>query len=409
MQLEDMLVDRTWVPREVDEAARGAVEALAPRIADVARSEGDEGQRLVRFVRLLGEAGLLRLTVPATHGGRFAQRSVTAMCLARRALAWQDPLADFAFALQGLAAAPLVAFGGPRFADHVARLVRGEAVGAYALTEARAGTDVTGIETLARREGEGWVLDGHKRYVSNAGLADFYVVFAVTDPAAPPRRRLSAFVVPAESPGLRVQRLEVLSDHPVGALRLREVRLPSEALLGEEGRGLTIALATIQGKRATVGAAAIGMAERALHETVRHVRRRRQFGAPLAELQLVQAHLGTMLTELQAAWLLVLRAAVLQDAGADRATVTAAGSMAKLQATEAAFRVVDQAVQLHGGQGLLEGSLVARLYRRIRPLRIYEGTNDVQRLLVARELLKGVGADEPADEPAPATAASRSG
>ncbi len=388
MDLHAPLVGRTWVEEAVDEAARRHVESLEEAIEEVEIAPLSEGEKLRRFVRLLGREGVLRLLAPARHGGRFETRSTVAICLARRTLARMAPLADFAFALQGLAAAPMMAFGEDRFAPRLERLLDGEQVGAYALTEASAGTDVAAIRCRAERGSDGWIVSGHKRYVSNAGIADCYVLFAVTDPDAPPRRRLSAFVVPAEAPGLHVEPLSVISDHPVGALRLEQVRLPPEALLGEEGHGLSIALSTIQGKRATVGAAAVGMAERALLETVRHVRRREQFGAPLADLQMVQGHLGTMHTELEAAWLLVLRAAALQDAGADRATVTAAGSMAKLQATEAAFRVVDQAVQLHGGSGLLEGSLVARLYRRIRPLRIYEGTNDVQRLLVARELLR---------------------
>ncbi len=396
MDLNDPLVGRVWVDEEVDAAARRHVQSLAGTLEAVGSAPLEESEKLRRFVQILGREGVLRIAAPAAWGGRFERRRATAVCLTRRTLARIDPLADFAFALQGLTAAPLMAFGGERFATHVERLLTGEAVGAYALTEERAGTDVSAMQCRAEEQPDGgWRISGHKRYVSNAGIADFYVLFAVTDPEAPPRERFSAFLVPADADGLHVEPLSVTSEHPVGALHLESVRLPPDARIGEAGRGLAIALSTIQGKRATVGAAAVGMAERALLETVRHVKQREQFGAPLSELQMVQGHLGTMYTELEAAWLLVLRAAALQDAGADRAVLTAAGSMAKLYATEAAFRIADQAVQLHGGSGLIERSVVARLYRRLRPLRIYEGTNDVQRLLVARELLRGLDAAPP--------------
>jgi acyl-CoA dehydrogenase len=249
---------------------------------------------------------------------------------------------------------------------------------------------VGAIETVARRDGGDYVLDGAKRFISNAGIADFYTVFASTDRTAG-GKGISCFVVPADASGLRFVGAQVLSaPHPLGEIAFESCRVPAENRLGEEGRGFALGLRTLDRLRATVGAAACGMAARALAEALRHVRERRQFGKPLAEFQLVQDKLARMATDLAASRLLVHRAAWQADHGAERVTLEAA--MAKSHATEAAQRIVDDAVQLLGGEGVLATHPVDRLYRAVRALRIYEGATDIQRLVIAGQLLKEPGA-----------------
>jgi acyl-CoA dehydrogenase len=267
----------------------------------------------------------------------------------------------------------------------IPKVVAGDVVAAFALTEPEAGSDLAGIATTARREGDEYVLDGHKIFISNAGVAGFYTVFAVTGEG---KRRLSAFAVPAPCEGLTTTPMHVLGGHPIGELRFAGVRVPADARIGEEGDGLGIALQVLHAFRPTVGAAAVGFAQRALDETVAHVKSRVQFGQPLAAQQAVQLAVADMACEIDAARLLVHRAAAVAESGADRGEVARTGSMAKLVATENAQRVIDRAVQLHGGRGVLVGSIVARLYEDVRALRIYEGASDVQRLLIAREILR---------------------
>lgn len=342
----------------------------------------DPGLALRAMVRRLGERGLLQLI-----GGTARPVSWRAVCLARERLAHASPLLELAFAMQGLGSYAITSHGDDEARERwLAPVVRGEHVAAFALTEPEAGSDLSGIATRATRDGDDYLLEGHKVLISNAGVADLYTVFAATAPLGAPRR-LSAFVVPADAPGLRAIPSEVLGGHPIGELRLEGVRVPARDRLGREGDGMGIALGTLHRFRTTVGAAALGMGQRALDESVRHVRARRQFGAPLAEQQAVQLALADMACELEAARLLVYRAAALHDQGADREAEAAAGSMGKLMATEAAFRVIDRAVQLHGGRGVMKGHPVARLYEDVRALRIYEGASDIQRLLVARHLL----------------------
>jgi len=260
------------------------------------------------------------------------------------------------------------------------------AMAAFAMTEAEAGSDVASMKTRARRDGADYVLDGAKCFISNAGIADYYTVFATTDPAAG-GRGIGCFVVPAGTPGLSFVRSQVLSaPHPLGEIAFEGCRVPVANRLGEEGKGFALGLKTLDRLRATVGAAACGMATRALHEALAHARQRRQFGKPLGEFQLVQEKLARMATELTAARLMVYRAAHAADAGAERVTLEAA--MAKLHATEGAQRIVDDAVQVLGGRGVLAGSPVDRLYRSVRALRIYEGTSEVQHLVIARLLLE---------------------
>ena len=307
-------------------------------------------------------------------------------CLAREALAAASPLADAVFALQGLGTVPILLAGDEvSKARWAAPAIAGSAMAAFAMTEANAGSDVAALATRAVRDGDGYVLDGGKAFISNAGIADFYTVFASTDPAAG-GRGISAVVVPADAKGLRFVRPFVLSSpHPLGEIAFEGCRVPASHRLGEEGRGFALGLKTLDRLRATVGAAACGMAARALAEALAHAKARRQFGKPLAEFQLVQEKLARMATDLAAARLLVYHAAHRADSGAPRVTLEAA--MAKSFATEAAQRIVDDAVQVLGGAGVLASHPVDRLYRSVRALRIYEGTTEIQHLVIAGQLL----------------------
>jgi acyl-CoA dehydrogenase len=307
-------------------------------------------------------------------------------CLARESLGAASPLADAVFALQGLGTLPILLAGSPALQEaFAAPAMAGRAMAAFAMTEPGAGSDVAAMATTARRDGTDYVLDGVKSYISNAGIADFYTLFASTNPGAG-GKGISCFVVPADSKGLRFTKAQVLSaPHPLGEIAFEGCRVPASNRLGEEGRGFGLGLKTLDRLRATVGAAACGMAARALEEAVAHVRVRRQFGKPLADFQLVQAKIARMATDLAAARLLVYRAAWTADQGAERVTVEAA--MAKSFATEAAQRIVDDAVQLLGGAGVLAAHPVDRLYRSVRALRIYEGTTEIQQLVIAGALL----------------------
>jgi len=307
-------------------------------------------------------------------------------CLARESLGAASPLADAVFALQGLGTLPILWAGTPALREAYAEpALAGKAMAAFAMTEAEAGSDVAAMTTTARRDGADYRLDGAKTLISNAGIADFYTVFASTDPRAG-GKGISCFVVPADAPGLRFTKAQVLAaPHPLGEIAFEGCRVPAANRLGEEGRGFGLGMKTLDRLRATVGAAACGMAARAIEEALRHVRARRQFGKPLAEFQIVQEKLARMVTDLTAARLLVYRAAWAADQGAERVTVEAA--MAKSYATEAAQRIVDDAVQLLGGAGVLASSPVDRLYRSVRALRIYEGTTEIQHLVIAGQLL----------------------
>ncbi len=309
-----------------------------------------------------------------------------ACCLAREALAAASPLADAVFALQGLGLVPLLHGADDALkARYVNEAVAGRAMGAFAMTEPDAGTDVAALATTARRDGDHYVLDGRKVFISNAGIADWYNVFATTDASAG-GKGIGCFVVPADTPGLQFVRALVLSSpHPLGEIALTGCRVPVSHRLGAEGKGFALGLKTLDRLRPTVGAAACGMAARALAEALAHARTRRQFGKPLAEFQLVQEKLARMATELTAARLLVYRAAYEADHGAARITLEAA--MAKSYATEAAQRIVDDAVQILGGAGVLASHPVDRLYRSVRALRIYEGTTEIQHLVIAGQLL----------------------
>jgi len=311
-----------------------------------------------------------------------------ACCLVREALGGASPLADAVFALQGLGTLPiLLSEGNAATRDRwVEAAIQGRAMAAFAMTETEAGSDVASIRTTARRDGDSYVLNGSKTLISNAGIADFYTVFASTDPNAG-GKGISCFVVPGDARGLEFTGPQILSaPHPLGEIAFRDCRVPAASRLGEEGRGMALGLKTLDRMRATVGAAACGMAARALEEASTHARARKQFGKPLAEFQLIQEKLARMATELTAARLLVYRAAWTADRGADRVTLEAA--MAKAYATEAAQRIVDDAVQILGGSGALASHPVDRLYRSVRALRIYEGTTEIQHLVIAGQLLR---------------------
>ena len=341
-----------------------------------------------RLVRRMGEAGWLRAVVPEAYGGLFPSFDVRTLCLARETLAFHDGLADFAFAMQGLGTGPITLFGSDVLkARYLPPVARGEAIAAFALSEPEAGSDVAAMSTTATPDGPDHVrIDGVKTWISNGGIADHYVVFARSG-EAPGAKGLSAYVVDAQSPGLIVEnRIDVIAPHPLATLRFDNCRVPLSQRIGGPGEGFKVAMATLDVFRSTVGAAALGLARRALSEALQHAASRKLFGAPLGDLQMTQASLADMATGVDSAALLVYRAAWTKDQGAPRVTREAA--MAKMHATETAQGVIDKAVQIFGGLGVTKGVKVEELYREIRALRIYEGATEVQKIVIARETLK---------------------
>ncbi|WP_428263494.1 acyl-CoA dehydrogenase family protein [Haliangium sp.] len=338
------------------------------------------------LVELLATGGWLRHAVPAAHGGAREGLDVRSLCLIRQLLARRFALADFAFAMQGLGAGAITLFGSEALrARYLPDVAAGKAVAGFALSEPDAGSDVAALATEAEPVGDGFVLRGTKTWISNGGVADFYVVFARTG-EGPGARGLSAFVVEADNPGLRVtDRIEVIAPHPLATLVFEDCLVPADALVGQSGRGFQVAMATLDVFRSTVGAAALGLAESAMAEALDRAGRRKMFGGVLGDLPLAQAMLADMATAIDAAALLVYRAAWTKDQGAERVTREAA--MAKLYATEAAQQVIDQAVQLSGALGVKRGTKVEGLYREVRALRIYEGASEVQKLVIARQVL----------------------
>jgi acyl-CoA dehydrogenase len=363
--------------------------------AELSAPEHDDVDAACRdLVRRLGDAGWLRYCVPASHGGALAALDSRALCVARETLAYADGLADFVFAMQGLGSGPITLAGSPaQKARWLPAVAKGKAIAAFALSEPEAGSDVGAMTTTARRDGDSWVIDGTKTWISNGGIADFYCVFARAKGTAGPNG-ISAFIVPAHAPGLSIaERIEVIAPHPLARLKFDGVRVPVANRLGKPGEGFKVAMATLDIFRSSVGAAALGFARRGLFEMVERAAGRKLFGAPLADLQLTQAAIADSATEVDASALLVYRAAWHKDQGAPRVTREAA--MAKMFATEAAQRVIDRAVQVHGGLGVTRGVKVEELYREIRALRIYEGATEVQKLVIARETMK-LRADEAA-------------
>ena len=337
------------------------------------------------LVQKLGRDGWLAHTAPNPEAP--SPLDVRTLCLIRETLARHDGLADFAFAMQGLGAGPISLFGNAGQKEWLKGTRRGETIAAFALTEPRSGSDVANIELTARRFGNGYILDGEKTWISNGGIADLYVVFARTGEAAG-AKGISAFIVPKDLVGFSVaEKLEVIVPHPLARLELDRVTVPASAMISAPGDGFKVAMATLDIFRSTVGAAALGFARRALDEAVARVKSRELFGGPLADLQMVQGMIAEMALDVDAAALLVYRAAWAKDTAAAR--VTREASMAKLFATERAQRVIDKAVQLHGGDGVRHGHIVETLYREIRALRIYEGASEVQKVVIARHTLAG--------------------
>ena len=374
--------------RDLARDCRHWADAALPALLEDTGDSGDAVYaRVGRLVRALGKAGLLRACVPAAYGGLREGVDVRSLCLMRETLARASGLADFAFAMQGLGSMPVTLFGRD---DQKAALLPGIAdgslIGAFALSEPDAGSDVGAMAATAQRDGNGWRLDGVKTWISNAGLADRYIVFARTG-EGPGTKGLSAFIVDADTVGLDAsERIDVSAPHPLGTLRMTGCRVVAGALLGRPGEGFKVAMATLDVFRSTVGAAALGFARCALDEATARVRERRLFGRTLADLQLTQARLGDMAMATDASALLVYRAAWTRDVLGTR--VTREASMAKLFATESAQKTIDSAVQLFGGLGVVRGVTVERLYREIRALRIYEGASEVLQLIIGADVLK---------------------
>lgn len=367
--------------RHRDHAER--LEAWCQENLPVDHSDIDAACR--KLVAMLGEAGFLKPT--AVDPADPQPLDVRMLCITRETLARHDGLADFAFAMQGLGTGAISLFGTPEQQKWLDKTRAGKALSAFALSEPRSGSDVANMEMTATRDGDEYVLSGEKTWISNGGIADVYCVFARTG-EAPGARGISAFIVPADSPGLIIaERIDVVAPHPLARLSFNDVRVPASALIGKAGDGFKLAMSVLDVFRSTVGAAALGFARRALDESVSRVRERELFGAPLFDLQMVQGHIADMALDVDAAALLIYRAAWTKDEGAPRVTREAA--MAKLYATDRAQEVIDKAVQLHGGDGVRRGHIIESLYREIRALRIYEGASDVQKVVIARQTMGG--------------------
>ncbi len=364
----------------------GDLEAWARARLGGGHDHGSVDDACRSLVRALGDGGWLNHAAP--DDGKLDVRT---LCLVRETLARHSGLADFAFAMQGLGSGPITLFGSEaQRRDTLGAVRAGRKIAAFALTEPAAGSDVAALALSARADGDDFVLNGEKTYISNGGIADFYVVFARTSDEG--SRGISAFIVEADNPGLAVaERIQVIAPHPLARLKFTACRIKRTALIGAVGEGFRIAMGTLDVFRTTVGAAALGFARRALDEALTRVTQRELFGKPMAELPLVQAQLAQMALDIDASALLIYRSAWTRDQGAPR--VTREASMAKLHATEAAQRVIDAAVQMFGGLGVTSGVVVEALYREIRALRIYEGASEVQQLVIAKQVL---GAHRPA-------------
>ena len=364
-----------------------AHELEAWAVANIVDDHGDVDAQCKALVRLLGQTGWLRHAVAGSaFGGAAEQIDTRAICLIRETLARHSGLADFAFAMQGLGSGAISLDGtAAQKARYLPRVAHGEAISAFALSEPDAGSDVAAMNCSARIDGAHAVLDGEKTWISNGGIADFYVVFARTGEAAG-ARGLSAFIVDADTPGLEIaERIEVIAPHPLARLRFTNCRVPLAQRIGAAGEGFKVAMRTLDLFRTSVAAAALGFARRAFDEALQRATTRSMFGGVLADFQLTQVKLAQMATTIDSAALLTYRAAWQRDRGGK---VTREAAMAKLAATEGAQQVIDAAVQIWGGLGVQSGQPVERLYREIRALRIYEGASEVQQLIIARELLK---------------------
>lgn len=360
----------------------------ARRIAPHEHDESDVDALSAKFVAMLGADGWLKYCVPRAHGGHFDKLDVRSLCLARETLARTSGLADFAFAMQGLGSASIALFGSDGLKGrYLPEVCAGTRIAAFALSEPEGGSDVAAIKTMAERDGDHYVINGSKTWISNGGIAGHYVLFVRTG-EAPGAKGLSAFVVDADAPGLEIAaRIQVIAPHPLAKLVFKNCRIPASQMLGKPGDGFKIAMATLDIFRSTVAAAALGFARRALDEAVAYATQREAFGQKLTEFQTTQTKIADMATLVDAMALLIYRAAWTKDKVADR--VTREASMAKMYATEMAQQVIDAAVQIHGGMGVVSGEPVERLYREIRALRIYEGTTEIQKLVIANQVIAG--------------------
>lgn len=379
-----------------DDAHRALSRELLPWAAAQSVDERDDRAACRDWVRRLGQGGWLRYCVPASSGGALERLDSRALVLLRETLAFHSPLADFAFAMQGLGSGAITLAGSAaQQRDYLGAVARGDKIAAFALSEPEAGSDVGAMAMQAVATPQGWRLDGQKTWISNGGIADFYCVFAKTDPGAG-SRGITAFVVDASTPGLDTSdHIEVMAPHPLATLRFEGCAVSREAQLGELNGGFKLAMRTLDIFRASVAGAALGMARRALTEAVRHASNRRMFGQTLADFQLTQAKLGEMAALIDSAALLTYRAAWMRDDSESRGAapagdITAAAAMAKMCATENASRVIDMALQMHGGLGVKVGTKVESLYRDIRSLRIYEGATEVQQLIIGKAVLRSM-------------------
>jgi len=372
--------------RLAEELDAWAAREIVPLEEEPHDERAELDSRCAEIRKRTGAGGWLAYVVPAAYGGALGGLDVRSLCLIRETLARHSGLADFVFAMQGLGSGAITLYGADALKQaYLPAVARGDTVAAFALTEPEAGSDVAALAMTAESSGDGYRLDGTKTYISNAGIADVYTVFARTG-EAPGAKGISAFVVDADAPGLTVaERIPVIAPHPLGRLEFDGVEVPAEHRLGQPGEGFKAAMATLDIFRSTVGAAALGFARRALDEATGRANTRELFGAPMRELQLVQGKLADMAVDVDASALLVYRAAWRKDTGQGRVTREAA--MAKLNATETAQRGIDEAVQIFGGQGVWSGHPVEKLYREIRALRIYEGASEVQKVIIARQLL----------------------
>lgn len=363
------------------------LEAWVAKHHEALEAHGAEEVQAVRDIaHLLGEGGWLRYLLPRSLGGPHAKVDVRSLCIVRDILARCSGLADCTFAMQGLGAVPIVLFGtAAQQAAYLPQMADGSCIAGFCLSEVEAGSDVSALQTSAQRDGDSYILNGRKTWISNAGVGHSFVVFARTG-EAPGAKGLSAFVVDASTPGFSVpESIEVVAPHVIGTVQFENCSIPASQMLGKPGEGFKVAMATLDVMRSTVGAAALGFARCALAEASAHVRSRQVFGQALAQFQSTQMRIADMALDVDTAALLVYRAAWTKDTLRDRITLEA--SMAKLHATEAAQRVIDSAVQLFGGLGVTVGSTVERLYREIRPLRIYEGTSEIQKLIIGSHVL----------------------
>ena len=386
------MADKTYLDWPfLDHGHRQLQDELAAWCEQYAFDHGDNVDDICRqLVADLGQAGWLQHCVPNEWGGAAEKLDVRSIALCREMLAYYSGLADFSYAMQGLGSGAISLFGtDAQRQQYLPSVAAGKAIAAFALSEAEAGSDVAAMATSAELSADGYVLNGEKTWVSNGGIADFYCVFARTGEAAG-AGGLSVFIVDASNPGLEVTaRIETIAPHPLATLSFDDCRVASSARIGEAGEGFKIAMATLDVFRTTVAAAALGFARRALDEAVQHTSTRELFGAPLSALQMTEGSIADMATEIDASALLVYRSAWAKDCHQERVTREAA--MAKLYATEAAQKIIDRAVQLFGGSGVVKGNIAERLYREIRALRIYEGASEVQKVIIARQTYRGHG------------------